>query len=375
MNSFRGKVTILFLIIGILMLLIFAAIPFLTAITLYNVIIAFITALLVGCIIIYLSLTPLTAHFKMLLHITNKSIAGDLSEQITDQNYGWGEINQLTHNIRKILKGVHKWFGVIKEHSDSLREASTQIIGGTKQVSQGSQEQSEQVRQILHSIADLVKTSREAATLSQNAFQSASLCQSRAQCGGESVQQIILLMNEINHKMLKLNQQSLQISNFLTLINNIAKQTNLLALNAAIEAARAGHQGYGFAVVADEIRGLAESSAQATDEIAKIIGEVKGSVDATTEVVASGLTATSEIDEAINTIVTQIQSTTEMMRKITEFSSLQLLTTEKMATNLESISTVAQEASATSQETAAVTQGLSELRDKISQVADIWKFA
>jgi methyl-accepting chemotaxis protein len=373
-NSFRGKLTLLFLIIGILMLVIFAAVPFFTAITIYNVIIGFITALLVGCIIIYLSLAPLTAHFKMLLYITNKSIAGDLSEQIVDKNYGWGEINQLTHNLRKILKGVHKWFGVIKEYSDSLKEASTQIIGGTKQVSQGSQEQSAQVQQILHSIADLVKTSREAAALSQNAFESANLCQLKARSGEESVQKIIVLMNEINHQMTGLNQQSLQIRTFLTMISDIAKQTNLLALNAAIESARAGNQGHGFSVVADEVRRLAESSAGATEEIAKIIGEIKRSVDSTSEVVESGLSATDEIGEAIKTIIAQIQSTTEMMENITESSSAQALTTEKMASHLESISAVAQEASATSQETAAVTQNLSGLRDKISQVADIWKF-
>jgi len=375
MRSFRFKIAVLFMLTGALMLAIFYSVSSVLTTTLFSVIISFLAAILSGTVIIYLSLAPLAKHFKTLLDITDKSIAGDLSRQIEDKNYGWGEIDQLTHNIRKILKGVHKWFGVIKEHSDSLNLASTRIVAGTEQVSQGSLEQSKQVQQILNSIAELAESSNEAACLSQNACRSASICNSTAQSGGQSIQKIILLMNEINSKMMRLNQQSLQIRNFLTLINDIAKQTNLLALNAAIEAARAGNQGHGFSVVADEVRRLAESSAQATEEIAIIIGEIKDSIDATTADVESGLYTTAEIGEAINTIVAQIRSTTDIIEKMSDFSSAQASTTAKMADNIESISTVARESAATSQETAAVTLNLAELGQKISRVADIWKFA
>ena len=79
---------------------------------------------------------------------------------------------------------------------------------------------------------------------------------------------------QLYERVEQLSVQSTEIGKITDLIRGISDQTNLLALNAAIEAARAGDQGRGFAVVAEEVRGLAEQSAAATEQIAGLLKEV-----------------------------------------------------------------------------------------------------
>lgn len=68
-----------------------------------------------------------------------------------------------------------------------------------------------------------------------------------------------------------------QTDEILKFIKNVSQDTNLLSLNARIEAARVGDAGRGFAVVANQVKKLGESSAEAANNISKILDEIKKS--------------------------------------------------------------------------------------------------
>ena len=109
---------------------------------------------------------------------------------------------------------------------------------------------------------------------------------------------IATAVSDTSHTVSLLGEDSHRISQIVTVIDEIARKTNLLALNAAIEAARAGEQGRDFAVVAGEVRRLAESTAQATGEIA---GMIQGIQDRTRTAIASMESGTGTVEQGVAT--------------------------------------------------------------------------
>lgn len=85
------------------------------------------------------------------------------------------------------------------------------------------------------------------------------------------VQQVVEKVKNSQESMSLLSGTSVQITEVMNFIEDIAWKTNLLALNASIEAARAGEVGKGFAVVAQEVKSLADQTAGATKQISEKI--------------------------------------------------------------------------------------------------------
>jgi methyl-accepting chemotaxis protein len=137
---------------------------------------------------------------------------------------------------------------------------------------------------------------------------------------------------EAEKRIKRLGERSQEISGIVNLINTISERTHVLSLNAAMQAAIAGDAGRGFAVVAEEVQRLAESSRNATSQIATLINNIQietnetiGTVNRTIEQVVTGsqlaqkageqMRESQKITENLAELVQRISISTEMQNQ------------------------------------------------------------
>ncbi len=256
-----------------------------------------------------------------------------------------GSFVPLLGSMRQIKGRLNDTLLQIHVSADQISTGAAQVSDGAQSLAQGSTEQASAVQELTATIHEISDNAQKTAEVSKRS-------QGRAEQAGGEVVRSNELMRDLTVAMEDINESSRKISNIITTIEDIAFQTNILALNAAVEAARAGTAGKGFSVVADEVRSLASKSDQAAKETKeliessvksiesgnKILNEVTGSLQKTTDL--AGL--------AVGDMVTVAGMVTSVVDAISQ-----------VVDGLEQISAVIQTNSATSEESAASSEELS----------------
>ena len=135
-----------------------------------------------------------------------------------------------------------------------------------------------------------------------------------------------------------------RIGEVVHLINDIASQTNLLALNATIEAARAGDVGKGFAVVASEVKGLANQTAKATEEIGSQIGAVQEETRRAVEAIKSIGVVIEQVREISSGIASAVEEQGAATREIARNVQQAAAGTQEVSRNIGGVAKAAKSA-------------------------------
>lgn len=233
--------------------------------------------------------------------------SGNLSHTIAAQ--GKNETAQLLAAMGDMQSSLSRVVQNVRQNAESVAVASEQISQGNTDLSARTESQAgalEETSASMEQLASTVSLNADSAMQADTLAQAASTIAVR---GGEVVGRVVDTMQAIN-------ESSRQITEIISVIDNIAFQTNILALNAAVEAARAGDEGRGFAVVAAEVRRLAQRSAEAAKQINILILANVQRVDTGTHLVG-------EAGETMREVESAIQRVTQIMGEISSASAEQ----------------------------------------------------
>lgn len=231
-----------------------------------------------------------------LKHLAN----GDVSYRIEDQFQG--QYEELRMDFNSALTAVGSALRAVSEASDAIRLGTGEIAQASNDLSIRTEQQAAALEETSASMTTATGSVRETAEAAKEANSAVKDAHDAAEKGGQIVHDAIAAMDEIE-------QSSKQISQIIALIDNVAFQTNLLALNAAVEAARAGEAGDGFAVVAAEVRGLAQRTADAANDVKKLITSSALQVE-------NGVRLVGQAGETLDHIVERVSEITKLMQNI-----------------------------------------------------------
>jgi len=324
--------------------------------TLLTLWLATILGALVGGSVSILLARRITRAVSMVAERANAIAAGDLTgnslELDSKDQIGTlaTAMQQMQNNLSSIIGTVVQTAGSLTGSAASMRTAGDQIHRRMDQQSQQTQQAATAMQEMSASIAEVSRHTQSAAETARSAAET-------ARDGGAIVKQVLGSMHSIATAVSDtsatvglLGDDSRRISQIVTVIDEIARKTNLLALNAAIEAARAGDQGRGFAVVAGEVRRLAESTAQATGEIATMIQGIQdrtktaiASMESGTGTVEQGVITTTQAGEALEKIIGMAERVDRMIAQIAIAASQQTVAADQSSASLDAIHSLSHE--------------------------------
>jgi twitching motility protein PilJ len=249
--------------------------------------------------------------------------------------------NLMTQRFGQLMRQVREAAERVNKSTGTLRENANQMAGTAKKQADESIKTLSAVEQLTSSMRQVSETANASSESAKQVLQATEQGRAAVQETMQDMQNIRSTVQRMSKQVKALGDRSLEISTIVSTIRDIANQTNLLALNAAIEAAGAGEAGVRFAVVADQVRKLAESSTQATREIADLVKVIQAetqdtvvSMEQETQAVEAGSASALRTGEVFNQISGIAHRSAELAEVIASAAVNQTASTDQVGRSL-----------------------------------------
>ena len=283
-------------------------------------------------------------------------VVKNVHQLITDTK-GLGEV--VVNESKKMIASTEE----ISIASDRTAATITELAGGAVEQAKSSVNTNDQIQEIINRLGSIHEDIAVSGHLAQKATESVRVGSDLVKDQGLKIVNNKVVYTQIGDSILSLANKSKEISEIVSVIQEIAKQTNLLSLNAAIEAARAGEHGRGFAVVAEEVRKLAEQVALSGSKVITIVSEVENGISSTASHMKLANQAVEEEEESLTKIVEffhEISDSIENIQsKVNDISTTSnIINTEAKAAGqeIQQIAIVSEKAAAGTEEVAALSE-------------------
>ncbi|WP_417579261.1 methyl-accepting chemotaxis protein [Nitrincola sp.] len=292
------------------------------------------------------------------------------------------ETGELAKWFNQFIESTQTMVRSIKESALTIHDVSDHTSQETAAMTALLQQQLQSVELIVTAITqmssaanDVARNSVRTAEVSEHGLSMTREGKAVINRSASSVNQLGKSIEASSQVIQELEQETDNINNILTTIQQIAEQTNLLALNAAIEAARAGDQGRGFAVVADEVRSLAKRSHDSTEQINHILNMLVSRIREVTTVMNRSLDESQEATRlsqealsAFESIENSVESIRDMTIATASATEEQHLVTEDINKNVVSINESINQVSVQAQDVEGYARQQSELSASLREL-------
>jgi twitching motility protein PilJ len=254
-------------------------------------------------------------------------------------------------------------------------------------MAKGADTQSLQIANTTSAIDEMSISIQSVAENADSATKASQQTVETANVGGKTVLEAVDAMRRIRETVQRtaqeiksLGESSMEISEIVKVINNIASRTNLLALNATIEAAKAGEAGKGFAVVADEVRKLADQATKASNDIATLLQGIKSemtvtiaSMEKTSGEVEMGSQLAAQAGRALEQIVNMAQQSAELIQDISLAAKQQAKASGGIVSAMNQISIISKETATGAQQATQSSSTMLEISESLSKSVQTFK--